>query len=640
MQDKFYRRALAGSLAVVGVIGIGAAIGFRTRKLPEISQADWLTTRGDAGGTRYSPLAQITAENVSQLQVAWVYHTQDHDPDQHTTIECTPIIVDGVLYLTTARPRVVALDAATGRELWRYDPFAQPAIGPLTARGVNRGVAHWSDGRPGGACRILVGTADGRLISLDARTGKPDPAFGRDGIVNLRDGIETDLTGREYGMTSPPVIADDLVICGFSVGEGLHDTGPGDIRAFDVRTGRERWRFHTVPRPGEIGHDTWEGDSWKNRGGVNAWAGLTVDPARHLVFAGLGSATYDYYGGDRKGDNLFANATVALDTRTGVRAWHFQTLRHDIWDWDLPAPPVLVTVQHDGRRIDAAAQITKTGFVYLFDRVTGRPLFPIEERKALQSAIPGEQTAATQPVPVKPPPFSRQVLTEAEVAEHSPEALQILREGFGAFRGGELFAPTTEGGSVHFPGLHGGGNWSGGSFDPETGWLYVNANNDPWMVRLRARAPTPIPFVATDIGQLGDLSAHPGIKPPWGTLSAIDLNRGEIVWQVPLGEYPDLVKRGIRRTGTENLGGTIVTKGGVVFVASTKDEKIRGFDKRNGEVVWQYQLDAGGYAAPATYAIGGRQFVVIAAGGGGKLKTKSGDAFVAFALPVTRANGR
>jgi quinoprotein glucose dehydrogenase len=634
------RKTLAGVFGTVALIGMFATIGFRARHPGRISDTDWMTTRGDAGGTRYSTLSQITVANVAQLEVAWSYHTQDADPEHLTTIECTPIVIDGILYLTTVRTRVVALDAASGRERWHYDAFTGPPLGPLSAGGVNRGVAHWGDGVAGGQRRILLGTADGRLISIDARTGKPDAAFGRDGVVNMREAIamEMDLTNREYGMTSPPVIVDDLVICGFSVGENLDDTAPGDIRAFDVRTGRERWRFHTVPRPGETGHDTWAGASWKHRGGANAWAGLTVDPERHLVFAGLGAPSYDYYGGDRAGDNLFANSTIALDTRSGARVWHFQTLHHDVWDWDLPAPPVLVRVYQDGRPVDAAAQITKTGFVYLFDRTTGRPLFPIEERPVRPSDIPGERLAATQPIPVKPPPFARQVLTEEEVARYSPDALAKARDDFGSFRGGQLFAPATDGGSVQFPGLHGGGNWSGASFDPETGWLYINANNDPWTIRLRERAPTPIPFVATDIGQFGDLNGpgHPGIKPPFGTLSAIDLNRGEIAWQVPLGEYRDLAARGIRGSGTENLGGTIVTAGGLVFVASTKDEKIRAFDKRTGDVVWQHQLDAGGYAAPATYAVGGRQFLVIAAGGGGKLKTHSGDAFVAFALPRPR----
>jgi quinoprotein glucose dehydrogenase len=596
---------------------------------------DWLSVGGDRGGMRYSSLKQIDRGNVSRLRVAWTYRTDELKRGGNKTIECTPIVVAGVMYLTTGWMRVVALDAATGSERWTFDPaeFGRPS-GPITSGGVNRGVAYWSDGRRDGERRILHATADGRLFSLDARTGKPDPAFGRGGAVDLRVGMERALTRLGYGVTSAPAIYRDRVILGFSVGEGPGPAAPGDVRAFDVRTGEPVWRFRTVPRPGEFGNETWEGDSWKDRGGANAWGGVSVDERRGLVFAGLGSAAFDFYGGDRKGQNLFANCVVALDARTGQRRWHFQTLHHDMWDHDLPVYPNLVTVTHGGRKIDAVAQVTKTGYVFLFDRASGKSLFEIEERPVPASDVPGEAAWPTQPVPVKPPPFSRVAFTEEDVTDISREAHDQVLERFRKLRAGGGFVPPSLEGTVAIPGLRGGANWSGASFDPSTGLLYVNSNNVPNVITLvKSRPGSAVPYNHTGYHQFLDAEGYPAIKPPWGLLTAIDLNRGEFAWQVTLGEYPELTKRGIRQTGTENFGGTIVTAGGLVFIGGTKDERFHAFDARTGRLLWEDALPAGGYATPSTYMVNGRQFVVIAAGGAGKPGTRPGEAFVAYALP-------
>jgi len=615
-------------LFAVGCLSTASAARLRAA----YSHADWLSTNGDRGGTRYSTLDQINRRTVKDLQPAWTYHTGDADPAKQTNIECTPIVVDGVMYLTTVRTRVVALDAGTGRELWKYDPFTKLRKDAIIASGgVNRGVAYWSES---GDRRIFLATADGRLISLNAQSGRPDPAFGSGGEVDLRAGIERDISRLPYGCTSPPAIYQDLVLLGFANGEGAGPGAPGDVRAFHARTGKEVWRFHTVPRPGEFGHDTWEGDSWKERGGCNAWSGLTVDEERGIVFGGTGSPAFDFYGGDRKGRNLFGNCTLALDARTGKRLWHFQTVRHDLWDYDNPCPPVVCTVNHRGKKRPAVAQVTKTGFCFLFDRLTGEPLFGVEERPAPASDLPGEAAWPTQVFPLKPPPFSRQSFGPEEVTDISPAGRAHVLNRMKTMRYGPIFTPTGFESTVRFPGFHGGASWAGASFDPTTGLLYVNSNNIPREHKLeRTPAGTPYPYRNTGYARFTDSEGYPAVKPPWGNLTAIDLNRGEFAWQIVLGEFPELTARGIPPTGTENLGGTIVTAGGLVFVGGTKDEKFRAFDKKTGKRLWETTLPAAGYATPCTYAVDGRQFVAIAAGGGGKLATKSGDAYVAFALP-------
>lgn len=610
------------------------------------AQTDWPNTGNDKGATRYSTLRQINRGNVKNLKVAWTYNTGDAEPDKKTTIECTPIVVNGVMYVTTVKARIVALDAATGREIWRYDPFASlpPSKIYTSGGGVNRGVAYWEGAaaRPvaGGSslraadkpARILTATHDGRLISLDARTGKPDAAFGRNGAVDLREGMDRDLSELTYGATAPPAVFEDIVIVGVSVGEGPAPSAPGDVRAFDVRTGKELWRFHTVPRPGEFGHETWAKDSWRDRGGANPWSGVTIDARRGWAFVATGSAAFDFYGGDRHGDNLFANSVIALDARTGKRIWHYQIVKHDIWDYDLPYPPILITVTRNGRKIDAVAQGTKTGYLFLFDRVTGKPLFEVIERPAPESNIPDEKAAATQRIPVKPPALVPQGFNEEMVTDISKESREYALNQMKQIRYGPAFTPLDVKKTIILPGLFGGFSWAGASFDPETGMLYANTNNIPRVMNLIPTPGKPWPYRISGYDRFVDQEGYPAVKPPWGLLNAIDVSRGQISWKTTLGEFAELTARGVPPTGTENLGGTIVTAGGLIFIGGSKDEKFRAFDKTNGKMLWEYKLPAGGYATPSTYAVNGKQFVVIAAGGGGKLATKSGDAFVVFAL--------
>ncbi len=581
---------------------------------------DWANVGNDKGGMRWSPLRQIDRKTVNSLKIAWTYHTGDAAAEG-TTIECTPIVIDGVMYLTTVRTKIVALDAATGQEIWKFDPHTG---------GVNRGVGYWSDGKPGGERRIVSALNDGRLLSLDAKTGRLDPKFGASGVVDMRQGIEYDISHMGYGSTSAPAIFGNFAIVGMIVAEG-QPGAPGDIRAWDIRTGKEAWRFHTVPRPGEFGNETWAKDSWKERSGVNPWSGFTVDEKNGLVLCGTGSAASDFYGADRHGDNLFANCTLVLDARTGKRLWHFQTTHHDLWDHDNPCPPVVVTVIHDGKRVEAVAQPTKTGYIFLFDRRTGKPLFDVREVPAQLSDIPGEQASLTQPVPSKPPALSPQIFGLDDATNISPEAHAFVLVKLHGLRYGKAYIPPSVQGSVIVPGFHGGATWSGASFDPTTGILYVNTNNTPYVCAVKANAQGGYDFQGYNY--FNDAQGYPAIKPPWGMLHAINLNTGEILWQAVLGEFPALTALGVPKTGTENFGGTIVTAGGLVFIGGTKDEKFHAFDKTTGATLWEYKLNAGGYATPSTYMVNGKQFVVIACGGGGKLRTKSGDEFVAFALP-------
>ena len=545
--------------------------------------------------------------------------------------------------------------------------------------------------------------------------------------MDLREGLDRDVTGLSVQARTPGIIYKNLLIQGLTVSEGPA-SAPGHIRAFDVRTGEIAWIFHTIPHPGEVGHDTWPEDAYERIGGANAWSGLSLDTERGIVFLPTGSAAFDFWGGNRAGENIFANSVLALNAETGERIWHYQTVHHDIWDRDLPAAPNLVTVEHDDRRIDAVAQITKSGYVFLLDRETGEPLFPVEERPFPSSDLQQEEAWPTQPIPTKPPPFARQRFDEADITDLSPEAHAYVLERFRAARSDGQFVPPSTQGTMIYPGFDGGGEWGGAGYDPTTGILYINSNEMPWILTmvelnqegtstggglyalycagchgatLEGNADQTFPaltdlaarfsedsvaqqirygkgfmpsfqflreterdaivaflfgkeeassaqesaeanmlgrfFAGSPYGHTGynrffDEEGYPAVKPPWGTLNAINLNTGEIDWTVPLGEFPELTARGIEPTGTENYGGPVVTAGGLIFIGATKDEKFRAFDKETGEILWETNLPAGGYATPATYAVDGKQYVVIAAGGG-KMGTRSGDAYVAFALP-------
>lgn len=685
--------------------------------------AEWPVYGGNAASQRYSPASQITPDNVKDLQVAWTFKTGDLDTANRGQMQCNPIVVNGTAYFTSAKVRVFAVDAATGQEQWRFDPFAWLG-GQNSWAGTSRGLSYWAEGDEQ---RILV-SAGNYLIALDARTGKPIASFGDKGKVDLQRDLDHHKEKFLIVSNTPGIVYKDLIIMGMRLSEGL-DAPPGHVRAYDVRTGKRRWIFHTIPQPGEFGHNTWEDSTaWRRIGGANNWAGMSLDEARGLVFVPTGSATYDFYGGFRKGANLFANCIVALDASTGKRVWHYQTVHHDLWDTDLPAPPTLVTVKKDGKTIDALAQITKHGFVFVLDRATGEPVFPIDEKPVPASDLPGEQAWPTQPMPRLPVPFMRQTFNEQDIIDISPEHRAEILPQFRALRSGGMFIPPSLQGAVHFPGFDGGGEWGGAAYDPARNWLYVNANEVPWILQmeptlankgdalhakgalvyagrcanchgsdrkgngaafpslldlnkkydavklsafLRAgkgampsfaylppndlanlvnflldikteavadqkevagEAELVTPYTMKGYKRFVTRDGYPAIKPPWGTLNAIDLNTGQLVWKSPLGEIEALSKLGLPPTGTENYGGPAITAGGVLFIAASKDEKFRAFDMRTGKVLWETQLPAAGYATPAIYEAKGKQFVLIACGGG-KLGTKSGDSYIAFALP-------
>jgi len=722
------RRGPKVSIALLLATATGLA---GTAPGPPRARREWRVSSGDAGGTRYSPLDQIDRTNVSRLVPAWVFRTGDMQTAPASTIQCTPIVVDGTMYLTTPGLKVVALDAATGRRLWQFDPW-----GGERAGGTNRGVAYWEEGRDR---RILV-TAGPHLIALDAGSGREIESFGTGGRVDLRQRLDRDASALSVTATSPGIVFEDLLILGSVVGEGPTPAAPGHVRAYDVRTGERRWIFHTIPHPGEVGYETWPPDSWKTVGGANAWGGFTLDVGRGLVFFGTGSPSYDHWGGNRIGQNLFANSVMALDARTGERAWHFQVVHHDLWDFDLPCPPVLVDVRRGEKTIPAVAQATKMGHLFVLDRTSGVPLFPVEEREVPRSEVPGEESWPTQPFPLAPPAFARQRFSAAEVTDLSPEARAAILEQIAGMRTGDIFMPPGETPSVMLPQFNGGAEWGGSAFDPHRRLLYVNASDEAeWISMVPARLPdrmrlgeigervfsstctgchrvgsaegwppppagpstaldglrgrrsrpevestiangrgqmpafaslsdlerralsaflldededevvdtrhvelsfaAEIPWVATGHNELRDPEGFPANRRPWGTLNALDLDAGEIRWQVPLGTDPRLEARGLPPTGTFNIGGPLATAGGLVFIGAAMDERFHAFDAETGALLWQFQMEAGGYASPATFEVDGRQYVVIAAGGGGKPGTKPGDAYYCFALPHGQSEG-
>ena len=560
---------------------------------------------------------------------------ENNETGRHHVVpfESTPIVIDGALYFSTPSNRVIALDAETGKEIWRFDPQAGRA-GPRHFF-QHRGVAYWH-GKSGDEGRILYGTFDGRLIALDAKTGKPCRAFGKDGTVDLRAGVADAYPAAEYSVTSPPTIYQDLVITGAAVPEYPSKGPSGQVRAFDVRSGKLAWTFHTIPRPGEMGHESWEGDAWKERTGANVWSIMSVDLERGLVFLPIGSASYDFYGADRRGLGLFSNSLVALDAASGKLVWYYQMVHHDIWDYDMPAQPVLITVRRDSRDIPAIAQLTKMGFVFILDRLTGKPLFPVEERPVPHSDVPGEAAWPTQPSPVKPPPLVRQSFSEGDLSTVTPESNRYCAQLFHSLESHGMYTPYGRKLTLVVPGTLGGANWSGASFDRASGYLFVNANEVGAVGAMEPQAAdAPVRYRRAskegEYARFWDEHQWPCQKPPWGTLNAVDVNKGEIVWKVPIG-FVDGLKT---TTGTPNLGGSIVTDGGVVFIGATTDSRFRAFDARTGEQLWVGDLEASAYATPMTY-LGkktGKQFVVIAAGGGGYFIGKVSDVLVAFAPP-------
>ncbi len=702
------------------------------------ADSNWSAYLGDKGATHFSTLRQITPENVGSLQPAWTFNTGGMPPNNRSQIQCNPLVINGVLFGTTPDQQAFAIEAATGKELWRFDPAAQVGI---KKSGVNRGLMFWEDQANPSDRRIFYAN-DHFLHALDAGTGRRISSFGKDGSVELKADLGRDAGGLAFGVSSPGVIYKDVLILGMRVGEGPATAAPGPVRGFDVRTGKMLWRFNTIPNPGEFGYDTWPPNAYTHIGGANVWTGFALDEKRGLVFCPTGSAAFDFWGGNRHGSNLFANCLIALDAQTGKRVWHQQLVHHDLWDRDPPAPPTLISVTRNGRKIDAVAQVTKSGHVFVFDRENGEPVFPIEEVPVPASDLQGEAASPTQPLPTKPAAFSRQLFTYNEITNISPASHRQVLERFSKVRPHTPFAPPSREGTIVFPGFDGGAEWGGAAADPE-GILYVNANEMAWILtmveskktrgaalasgeaifsqicaachgqdrmgnkaqnvpplvgveqRLKkadvlallktgkgvmpsfgflseqqqnlvadhvlgvAPAPAPdapaaskpgansavakdemggadvlgsIPYSTTGYNRWLDPDGYPAVKPPWGTLNAIDLNTGEYRWTVTLGEFPELTAKGIPPTGTENYGGPVVTAGGLVFIGASRDEYFRAFDRKTGRELWKYKLPAAGYATPSTYEVNGRQYVVIACGGG-KIGTKSGDAYMAFALP-------
>ncbi len=692
----------------------------------ETTRVDWPGYLGGPSTNQYSTLKQINRTNVAQLQKVWSYASGDVDPENRSQIQCNPLILNGILYGTSPKLKLFALDAKTGKELWRFDPFGDDY--QMYGMGVNRGVAHWSDGKEE---RIFY-TATSNIYAVNAKTGALIESFGDQGKVDLHTGLGERAKDFFVVSNSPGVIHKDLLIMGSRVSESS-GSAPGYVRAFNVKTGALEWIFHTIPKPGETGYETWPKDAYQRVGGANAWSGMSIDPDREIVFVPTGSAAYDFYGGDRHGENLFANCLIALNANTGERIWHYQMVHHDLWDRDMPCPPNLVKLNINGEEVEAVAQVTKSSHVFLFNRDTGEPLFPIDEVKVPGSSLEGEAAWSTQPIPSKPPQFSRSRVRESDLTDRSPEANAYARQIWGQVTEGPGFDPPSEKGVFLFPGFDGGGEWGGAAVDEETGILYVNASEIPWVIQmmkfeseedgtlaskgknlynrncmichgkdmkgasihsipsisnLKERLPkatvsqtilqgkgmmpafghldstevnaivaylygskdelplvkgqgasankntnsSPYPYVMTGYNRFEDPEGYPAIKPPWGTLNAIDLNKGELLWKQTLGTFDELEEQYGGPTGCQNYGGPVVTAGGLIFIAATQDERFRVFDKTDGKLLYETQLPAAGYATPATYMIDGKQYVVVACGGG-KLGTPSGDQYIAFGIP-------
>jgi glucose dehydrogenase len=641
---RFSKGILAGALLLGGLAGTAAWSDGDSS-----SGGEWRFYGNDPGGMRFSSLKQIDRTNVSKLQRVWTYELPASPSNSVIAFESTPIMVDDTLYFATQTGKAIALDAENGEQRWLFDPGRGSSNGRVA--GVNRGVAYWKgssstpcgEGNRDAVRRIFYVSPDARLFSLDARTGKPCKSFGEGGSIDLRQGVATGWPKAKYELTSPPVVYRNLVITGAGVQEFPSKGPSGAARAFDARTGKLVWQFDTVPKPGEPGNETWATGSWKDRSGTNAWGPLSVDVQNGLVFLPVGSPTYDFYGGDRKGSDLYGDSLVALNAQTGKLVWFYQLIHHDLWDYDPSGQPVLVTVRRDGREIPAVAESTKTGFVFVFNRLTGKPLFPIEERPVPESEIPGEASWPTQPFPAAPPPLARTSITRDDISTVTPESHEECLETFGAALPSQLFKPWGTTLTLALPGTLGGSNWSGAAFDPSSGNLFVNLSELGSLGEMEMQPPGSPEryFWNTQWGtyaRFWDSKHYPCQQPPWGTLNAVNLNTGKIVWRVPLGEVDALTAKGVPKTGLYNLGGAIVTAGGLVFIAAASDHRFRAFDAQTGAELWVTRLEANGHATPLTYmgSKSKRQFVVLAVGSGGNL----GDggtgptALVAYALFV------
>jgi len=602
------------------------------------AQTGWPSYGHDAGGQRYSPLTQITPANVAQLGVAWSFNTGYTD----RSYQATPLVVGGVMYATTPTEQVVALDPDTGRQIWKYDPQEARVR-------VSRGVSYWPGDKEHAPRIVLATSGDGRLIELDAKSGAPVASFGDQGSVLVRQGL-SGLAGGfgNYGFTSPPAIYRNLIILSPDLQEGPSHGLPGTVSAFDAITGKLAWRFYLTPRPGQFGNDTWGPGGWKDRSGPAAWAGITVDDQRGLVFVNTANPADSYYGADRPGKDLFANSLVVLHAATGKLAWYFQAVHHDIEDTDMAGPAALIEAGPEG--VPAVATMTKSALMFILNRNTGKPIFGVKETSVPPSDVPGEHSWPTQPLPVAPPPLALQSATVADVSTVTPASEQYCRQQFAQYKNLGRYTPFQLEPTVIFPSSIGGVNWGGMSYDPALGYIFVNSSNlgnkgqmvlssqMPARGRGRGRrgggeGPPPLrggramprevmPYRNPDVGQrFVDNHGYPCQQPPWGQLTAINARTGQIAWQVPLGEYPELTALGVKPTGTPNLGGTIVTAGGVVFVAATTDGAFRAFDARTGNQLWQAPLNGYGLATPSTYqGRNGKQYVAIAVGGAGSLR--------------------
>src|SRR6266568_760242 len=595
----------------------------------------WRDYGGSADSAQYSALAQIDRSNVSQLEVAWTYPTGDNNK-----YFFNPIVVDAVMYVLARNNSIVALDAATGAEIWTCAP--EPGTTIITSRGIN----YWESKNR--SDRRLLFASNHLLRAIDARTGRPILSFGSAGRVDLKEGLGRDpKTIRLVQSSTPGRVFEDLLILGSATNQG-YGSAPGDIRAFDVRTGKLVWTFHTIPRPGEFGYDTWPKDAWKRIGGANVWGEFSVDEKRGIVYAPTASAKYNFYGADRRGANLFADCLLALDARTGKRLWHFQMVHHDIWDYDDATAPKLLTVRHAGKSVDVVAQVSKQGFVWVFDRVTGEPLWPIEERPVPRSDMPGEETWPTQPFPLQPPPFARQKFTADDLSPFlNPQDRARFRDEILSARNEGLFTPPGQRNTVQMPGNNGGANWSGAAVDPAKGTLFVVSKDLPAMLKLAKDAEAD-KALAASAGEryytgFGFMIASDGlspIAPPWSSLTAYDLNQGTIQWKIPLGDVPELAAKGIKGTGSHYPKvGPVVTAGGLIFTG-TRDRKARALDVDNGRTLWEHELDAALEGMPAVYEVAGRQYVVFCAAAQVGLtpatQVKIRGAYVAFALPPPR----